>query len=105
MARNGSTRRWRELRQQVLQRDGFQCQLQLPGCTGNATHADHVVPVAHGGDDTLGNLLAACADCNLAKGSKLPGASSLAGHRTPLPPMSAPSARRTVRVTHAEVPQ
>jgi 5-methylcytosine-specific restriction endonuclease McrA len=33
---------------------------------------DHVVPLAHGGSHTPGNLVAACARCNRAKGDLLP---------------------------------
>ena len=41
------------------------CRLQLDGCTGHATHVDHVVPVRYGGTDHPSNLQAACANCNL----------------------------------------
>lgn len=34
---------------EVKRRAGGQCQIRLPGCTGGADHADHVVPVAKGG--------------------------------------------------------
>jgi 5-methylcytosine-specific restriction endonuclease McrA len=34
-------------------------------------HFDHVVPLARGGRHSVGNLLPACAPCNLAKGSRL----------------------------------
>ena len=34
-------------------------------------HWDHVIPLARGGRHAIGNLLPACATCNLAKGSKL----------------------------------
>ena len=33
---------------------------------------DHVVPVAHGGTDTPGNLVTACGPCNRMKGDMLP---------------------------------
>ncbi len=70
MAWRGSTRAsrlppgWKRLRQAVLERDGFVCQLRLPGCTGLATQADHIVA---GDDHSLANLQAACAHCNAAK--------------------------------------
>lgn len=35
-----------------------------------AEHIDHVVPVAKGGTNDIGNLVPACAKCNLSKGSK-----------------------------------
>ncbi len=31
-------------------------------------HVDHILPVAHGGDDSSDNLCLACPDCNRAKG-------------------------------------
>lgn len=34
-------------------------------------HLDHVVPIVRGGRHAIGNLLPACADCNLTKGQKL----------------------------------
>lgn len=66
----GSTRQWRKLRAQVLERDRYLCQLQLPGCTTTATTADHKTPKSQGGRDTLDNLQAACAHCNGKKGSR-----------------------------------
>lgn len=35
-----------------------------------ATHLDHVVPLSKGGADKEGNMLPACAGCNLSKGAK-----------------------------------
>mgnify|MGYP000031088234 CR=1 FL=1 len=41
-------------------------------CGINKTeHRDHVVPIARGGTDSIGNILPACAPCNLSKGSSL----------------------------------
>lgn len=65
--RGGSTWQWRKRRQIILQRDGFRCQLRLPGCTGKATTVDHIKPKADGGGDEATNLVAACARCNVAK--------------------------------------
>ncbi|WP_073772731.1 HNH endonuclease signature motif containing protein [Streptomyces sp. MJM1172] len=36
-------------------------------CDGPAEHIDHVTPISKGGADTLGNVVPACAPCNLAK--------------------------------------
>lgn len=61
---------WRAVRPVVLQRDGHRCQLQLPGCTGRATHVDHIIPWSEGGawfDPT--NLRAACEHCNTRRGA------------------------------------
>ncbi|MFV0315486.1 MAG: HNH endonuclease [Microthrixaceae bacterium] len=48
----------------VLEEYGPVCWLQLPGCTRRATTKDHVVPLDHGGTDTLDNLRPACHSCN-----------------------------------------
>jgi 5-methylcytosine-specific restriction endonuclease McrA len=38
------------------------------GARGQTLHIDHVVPICRGGAHTIGNLLPACAKCNLRKG-------------------------------------
>lgn len=35
-------------------------------------HQDHVIPLARGGAHSIGNIVLACAPCNLSKGAKLP---------------------------------
>lgn len=61
--RGGSTRAWRTLRAQVLQRDGHRCvQCGSPGPL--AVH--HVVPVAEGGAMSLDNLTILCEPCHRA---------------------------------------
>ena len=56
------------LRRACLERDGYRCQLRLPGiCTTIATTADHIVDRAVAGDG-LDNLRAACASCNSSRG-------------------------------------
>jgi 5-methylcytosine-specific restriction protein A len=63
----GSTRAWRQLRQQILDRDNHTCQLQIPGvCTHRATHVHHINGRTEG--DNPENLQAACAECNLHVG-------------------------------------
>jgi 5-methylcytosine-specific restriction protein A len=57
-ARGGSTRRWRRLRENILARDGYRCQL----C--GAPAVDHVVRVIDGGSDDPGNLRSLCSDCH-----------------------------------------
>lgn len=62
---------WRRLRKAILERDGYLCQLRLPGCTVTATTVDHIIPRARGGaplDPT--NLQAACRRCNAGKGAR-----------------------------------
>lgn len=63
------------LRYKVLSRDRFRCALcgRSPATDLAVTlHVDHVVPVVAGGKTTENNLRAACADCNLGKGSQMP---------------------------------
>lgn len=57
-------------RKRILQRDAYECQMQLPGCLTQATTVDHITPVHQGGDDTDQNLRAACTACNYSKGGK-----------------------------------
>lgn len=60
---------WAKTRRYVLQRDGYLCRLQYPGCTGRASHVDHVTPRRFGGSDTdLANLRASCPTCNMRRG-------------------------------------
>lgn len=73
----GSTRWWRRLRAHVLARDGYRCQVALPGtwttrdgqvrrCLGVATHAHHLRGKRYGDDPRY--IVAACEPCNLRVG-------------------------------------
>jgi len=64
--RNGSTYRWRKIRQEILKRDEYRCAY----CGHAATQIDHVTSLDKGGTDEPDNLVAACATCNLRKGTK-----------------------------------
>jgi 5-methylcytosine-specific restriction endonuclease McrA len=77
---------WRRLRLAVLDRDGWRCQLQGPGCTTVATCVDHVTARADGGDcwDPT-NLRAACRPCNGRGGAALANARRRPGYRTGVP--------------------
>jgi 5-methylcytosine-specific restriction endonuclease McrA len=55
---------WRAVRQFVLIRDNYTCQLRLPGCTTVANTADHIIEVLVGGSDNPTNLRAVCAACH-----------------------------------------
>lgn len=55
---------WIALRKACLERDKYQCQLVLPGCTGRAFIADHIVSRRNGGTNTLPNLRAVCRACD-----------------------------------------
>ncbi len=55
----------------IFERDGGRCaycgdELAFDGFT-----IDHVIPVAHGGDNSLGNLRLACRACNCSKGAQI----------------------------------
>lgn len=59
------------LRFEILQRDGFRCQL----CGATAKHRsrleiDHKIPKKHGGTDSEENLWTLCFNCNRGKGAK-----------------------------------
>jgi len=63
---NGSTRRWRKIREIILRRDQYTCQY----CGQDADTVDHVVPISKGGNDLPDNLVAACARCNYSKSNR-----------------------------------
>lgn len=71
MARSwGSTPQWRRVRRRVLERDGYVCQLRLPGCEGRASECHHRYGRLRPGqplgpDDYDPSVLqAACRNCN-----------------------------------------
>lgn len=59
------------LRFAVLDRDGFTCRYCGRSAPDVALHVDHVHPLSKGGKATLDNLVTACRECNLGKGSRL----------------------------------
>lgn len=59
----------KRLRFEVLRRDDHTCQYCGERAPDVTLHVDHVVPVALGGTDDPGNLVAACRDCNAGKTS------------------------------------
>ncbi|WP_076051903.1 HNH endonuclease [Mycobacterium colombiense] len=65
-----NTAEWKRLRRKVLERDGYQCQIRGPHCTGHATQVDHIVNTAAGGapfDEH--NAQSVCPQCNARKAS------------------------------------
>jgi 5-methylcytosine-specific restriction protein A len=59
---------WQKLRQEVLERDGYQCQERGPACIGYADEVDHTRNLAGGGDQlNPANARAICAPCHRAK--------------------------------------
>lgn len=62
--RGGSTRKWRKIREYVLIRDGYVCQVGMPGvCTGKADCAHHIYGREAYGDDPK-YIVASCTACN-----------------------------------------
>jgi 5-methylcytosine-specific restriction protein A len=63
----GSRGRWMKLRGLVIARDPL-CQIKSPQdlalCTYISTVADHKIPKAAGGDDSMDNLQGGCAPCH-----------------------------------------
>lgn len=53
----------------VLYRHGFACGYCGAKAPNVELHVDHVEPIVAGGSNSDSNLVAACADCNLGKGS------------------------------------
>jgi len=62
-----STPEWKELRSNIIHRDGFRC--FYCGTTKGALTADHIIPRSKGGPDTPDNLIACCMPCNKIAGS------------------------------------
>lgn len=57
---------------QILARDGFSCRACGRTRGGNIKlTVDHHVPLAKGGNDSIGNLITLCEDCNQGKGDKI----------------------------------
>ena len=60
----------KKTRFEVFKRDGFKCQYCGRSAPDVLLHIDHIKPLAHGGDNSIFNLITACADCNLGKGAR-----------------------------------
>jgi len=72
VARNGSSRAWRVLREQVIREEPL-CQIQIPSvCTKVSTTADHIKTVRDYPELELvrSNVRGACEPCNLKRGVK-----------------------------------
>jgi len=57
--------------QQKLRRQKFKCK----GCKTDikaSYHIDHIMPLARGGENNIGNIQLLCRTCNLSKGAKHP---------------------------------
>jgi 5-methylcytosine-specific restriction protein A len=95
------------VRSYVLQRDGHQCRIRLPGCLGAADHVDHRVAVSQGGGDHAGNLQSACRVCHQQKTSAEALAARGFGHQSqpagPPQPRRRSSSSRSGEVQASEV--
>lgn len=56
--------------QWLLEVYGFRC--AYCGQHGQGLTPDHIIPLARGGDNSLGNIAPACGPCNLRKGARTP---------------------------------
>lgn len=65
--RGMSNEAWRELREQIYKRDGYEC--QYCGSDDDLT-CDHILPLVRGGTNDPDNLTTACRICNSSKGGK-----------------------------------
>jgi 5-methylcytosine-specific restriction endonuclease McrA len=75
---NGSTSKWRKIRERILNRDGHTCQQ----CGREGNSVDHIVPrhlFGDGNADIESNLQTLCVSCNSSKGGRFFNTS-----RTPL---------------------
>jgi 5-methylcytosine-specific restriction endonuclease McrA len=62
---------YRKARPIVLAAAAWRCQIRGPRCTQVASTVDHVIPIAYGGTNDLGNLRAACVACNCRGGAHI----------------------------------
>jgi 5-methylcytosine-specific restriction endonuclease McrA len=59
-------------RQNILRRDQYCCQYCNIEMTDKEATVDHIIPKSKGGSSSWVNMVAACRDCNLAKGNRTP---------------------------------
>jgi 5-methylcytosine-specific restriction endonuclease McrA len=63
---------WRRVRRVIYARDGGICMKCGQKVRRDNFEVDHIMPVAHGGDEwDLANLELACPDCNRQKGDRI----------------------------------
>lgn len=60
----GYNRNWRRLRMLVLHRDPI---CKMANCHSPSTDADHIIPKAEGGDNSMSNLQGLCHRCHSRK--------------------------------------
>ena len=73
----------------VFLRDGFTCQYCKTRLPSESLTFDHVIPRSRGGVSSWSNVVTACQDCNLLKGSRLPQECGMEPKQKPYRPSSA----------------
>ena len=73
----------------VFLRDGFTCQYCKARLPSESLTFDHVIPRSRGGVSSWSNVVTACQDCNLRKGSRLPQECGMVPQQKPYRPSSA----------------
>lgn len=63
-----SAKAWDRLRRAVFERDDYTC--RYCDTRGGELECDHVIPIARGGTNEMGNLVTACKKCNQHKRDK-----------------------------------
>lgn len=66
-AARGYDRRWRKVRLEYLRANPLCVHCLEAGCTTPATDVDHIVALAKGGPDALGNYQSLCGPCHSRK--------------------------------------
>ena len=65
-----SSKPGREKRTAIFRRDAYRCVYCAVIFPDDQLTLDHVQPLVKGGDNSPGNLVTACADCNTRKGGR-----------------------------------
>ncbi len=71
-------------RSNIIKRDSGMC--QYCGGNGKELTIDHVIPLSMGGEDSWGNCVACCKECNNKKGNRTPRIASMTLVRKPKEP-------------------
>ena len=87
-------------RKNVLVRDNYEC--QYCGKKSKSLTVDHIIPKFRNGQDTWENLVAACKNCNQAKGEKTPEEANMPLIRKPKRPNRIHYFQRLVRKKQAD---
>lgn len=74
------------VRAQLRQRAGSRCEYchKPERVSTYGYHADHIIPLKHGGTSELDNLAWACFECNVSKGENIASYDRTTGKLTPL---------------------